>query len=120
MSLSMMSFILVLKRALLLHHVSKLWRYLFQKPENQEPKSQNEKESEPMFDTLFIALKDEVNAAGHMTGVIGGIYHLVDLVGLDYVKDQDAKNAAIDAICEILQAHKNKQVTNAQEPTTTV
>ena len=36
--------------------------------------------------------------------------NLVDVLGhleRDYLRDKDAKNAALDAICEILQAHKD-------------
>lgn len=55
----------------------------------------------------------------HTAGILQQISTLVNIVHVQYMKDADAKNAAIDAICEILQSHKDKVApVNPTEPTT--
>jgi hypothetical protein len=46
----------------------------------------------------------------HTAGILQQIANLTNIVHEQYMKDADGKNAAIDAICEILQTHKNKPV----------
>ena len=43
----------------------------------------------------------------HTAGLLQQIANLVNIVHVQYMKDADGKNAAIDAICEILQSHKD-------------
>jgi hypothetical protein len=57
-----------------------------------------------MFNKLFAAL-------GHITQfrqVTDNLESLLSHFEEDYIKDKDAKNAAISAVIEILEAHKDK------------
>lgn len=45
----------------------------------------------------------------HTAGLLQQIANLVNIVHAQYMKDSDGKNAAIDAICAILQSHKDKE-----------
>ncbi len=42
-----------------------------------------------------------------MTSLMNALQQVVAHLAVDYVKDADAKDLAIDAICEMLQASKN-------------
>ena len=42
----------------------------------------------------------------HTAGVLQQISQILNIVHVQYVKDGDAKNTAIDLICQILQSHK--------------
>jgi hypothetical protein len=44
----------------------------------------------------------------HTAGILQQIANLTNIVHAQYMKDENGKNAAIDAICEILQSHKDK------------
>lgn len=44
----------------------------------------------------------------HTAGLLQQIANITNIVHAQYMKDADGKNAAIDAICEILQSHKDK------------
>jgi hypothetical protein len=46
----------------------------------------------------------------HTAGLLQQIANITNIVNAQYMKDVDGKNAAIDAICEILQSHKAKSV----------
>ena len=43
----------------------------------------------------------------HTAGILQQVANLTNIVNAQYMKDADGKNAAIDAICEILQSHKD-------------
>ena len=58
-----------------------------------------------MIDTLF-QLFHKVHAVEGVTLVLTKIKELLDLLEKDYLKDGNAKNAAIDAIKEILEGCK--------------
>lgn len=47
----------------------------------------------------------------HTAGILQQIANLVNIVNAQYMKDGDGRNAAIDAICELLQSHKDAPVT---------
>jgi hypothetical protein len=59
-----------------------------------------------MLDVLKNLFKDGLQYT-HTAGVLQQIANLVNIVSVQYTKDSDAKNAAIDTICQILQSHKD-------------
>jgi hypothetical protein len=65
-----------------------------------------------MFNTLFqLISKSILNVApmSHFANVITALEEVISLIGPSYVKDGNARDAAIDAIIEILQEHKTKK-----------
>ncbi len=46
----------------------------------------------------------------HTAGLLQQLANITNIVNAQYMKDADGKNAAIDALCEILQSHKDKPV----------
>ena len=46
----------------------------------------------------------------HTAGLLQQIANLTNIVNAQYMKDEDAKNTAIDLICQILQSHKDVAV----------
>lgn len=50
----------------------------------------------------------------HTAGLLQQIANLTNIVNAQYMKDEDAKNTAIDLICQILQSHKDAPV--AKQP----
>jgi hypothetical protein len=60
-----------------------------------------------MFNTIWNSLKEECGLS-EMVSIIHGIKQFTEYFNQDYFADKDAKNAAIDAICQILQEHKDK------------
>lgn len=59
-----------------------------------------------MLDNLRQLFRKELQYA-HTAGVLQQIGNLINIVQAQYMKDGDAKNAAIDAMCELLQSHKD-------------
>ncbi len=59
-----------------------------------------------MFNALFDCFKAGLGIT-HMTSLMNSLQQVVAHLAVDYVKDADAKDLAIDAICEMLQASKN-------------
>lgn len=43
-----------------------------------------------------------------MSALMGHISNVINIFHQDFLKDADAKNAAIDALCELLQQHKDQ------------
>lgn len=60
-----------------------------------------------MFNALFLLFKTGYGI-GHMSEILQSITDILEHFEADYLKDKDAKNAAIDAVIEILQEHKDK------------
>lgn len=58
-----------------------------------------------MFDTMFNALKSETGIA-HKASLMNAINQLLAHFGDDYVKDANVRDAAIDALCDILKSQK--------------
>jgi len=58
-----------------------------------------------MLDKIKDLFKEGLGYA-HTAGILQQIGNMLNIVHVQYMKDGDAKNAAIDAICEILQSHK--------------
>ena len=55
----------------------------------------------------------------HTAGILQQVANLLNIVHVQYMKDADGKNAAIDAVCEILQSHKDAPVvaaTSTEQP----
>jgi len=62
-----------------------------------------------MLDKIKALFKEGLEYT-HTAGILQQIANIVNIVHAQYMKDYDSKNAAIDAICEILQSHKDKEV----------
>ena len=62
-----------------------------------------------MLDTLLSLVKSAGIAQPflHVGNILANLENLVKVIGPDYLKDKDAKNAAIDALISLLQAHKD-------------
>ncbi len=69
-----------------------------------------------MLDKLKELFKEGLGYT-HVAGLLQQLANITNIVNAQYMKDGDAKNAAIDVLCEILQAHKDKivPVENAKE-----
>jgi hypothetical protein len=59
-----------------------------------------------MLDVLKELFKEAFQYT-HTAGTLQQIANLVNILSVQYVKDADAKNAAIDVVCQILQSHKD-------------
>lgn len=66
------------------------------------------KKGNNMLDAIFSAIKSEINGLSHMSDIMKSISDLLEHFEEDYVKDGNARNAAIDAVIQILQNHKSK------------
>ena len=58
-----------------------------------------------MLDKLKDLFKEGLGYT-HVAGILQQVSNLVNIVNVQYVKDVDAKNLAIDLICGLLQSHK--------------
>lgn len=59
-----------------------------------------------MLDKIKSLFKEEFQYS-HMSGLLQQIDSIISLVHAQHMKDESGKNAAIDAICAILQSHKD-------------
>lgn len=59
-----------------------------------------------MLDKIKALFKEGLEYT-HTAGLLQQIANVVNIVNAQYMKESDGKNAAIDAICEILQGHKD-------------
>jgi hypothetical protein len=59
-----------------------------------------------MLDKIKSLFKDGVEYT-HTAGLLQQIANIVSIVHVQYMKDADGKNAAIDHICDLLQSHKD-------------
>ena len=62
-----------------------------------------------MLDAMKELFKEGVQYT-HVAAVLQQLANLVNIVNAQYMKDGDAKNAAIDLICQLLQAHKDAPI----------
>lgn len=70
-----------------------------------------------MLDNLKDLFKEGLQYT-HVAGVLQQIANLTNIVHAQYMKDgSDAKNTAIDLICEVLQNHKDTVVPVLNQPT---
>jgi len=60
-----------------------------------------------MLDTIAKLFKKEFQI-GHMSALLNHIANIVSIFRADFMKDSDSKNAAIDALCELLQQQKDQ------------
>lgn len=59
-----------------------------------------------MLDKIKDLFKKELEYT-HTAGLLQQIANVVNIVQTQYMKDPRGKNVAIDAICELLQSHKD-------------
>jgi hypothetical protein len=69
-----------------------------------------------MLDEMKNLFKDGLQYT-HTAGILQQIANLVNIVHVQYMKDGDAKNTAIDLICQILQSHKETPIVMPQTVT---
>ena len=71
-----------------------------------------------MFNKLFAACGNLF----HFNGSVSLLANIVDHLESDYIKDGNARDAAIDAMCDILQSHKTTAVAtqSVAQPANTV
>lgn len=69
-----------------------------------------------MLDKISTLFKKEYQL-GHMAALMNHVANMVGIFRSDFMKDGDAKNAAIDALCELLQQHKDKGPENEKTAT---
>lgn len=62
-----------------------------------------------MLDKIKVLFKEGLEYT-HTAGLLQQIANITNIVNAQYMKDESGKNAAIDALCEILQSHKDKPV----------
>ena len=80
--------------------------------ETGERKKKKKKKAKQMFNSLWDSLKKKDRLPAFMH-VVGMVRNLCQHFESDFYKDKDAKHAAIDAICEVLQEYKDEL--NGQE-----
>lgn len=81
---------------------NKLWPLPTVKQEDQNPKKENS-----MFDSILGAIKDEAGFA-HKASILNTVNQLIAHFGDNYVKDGNAKDAALDSLCQLLISLKSK------------
>ena len=84
---------------------SKLWQSRTAKLEDQKNQEAKDK---IMFDKIFGSFKDEAGFP-HMVSVMNALNQVVAHFEDQYVKDQNLRNASIDALCELLNSLKKGQ-----------
>lgn len=70
-------------------------------------------EDEKMLDELKNLFKEGLQYT-HTAGIMQQIANVLNIVSTQYMKDGDAKNAAIDILCQILQSHKDVVTTTTE------
>lgn len=60
-----------------------------------------------MLDNIVNMFKKELQL-GHTAALINHVANIVNIFRADFLKDADSKNAAIDAVCELLQQQKDQ------------
>jgi hypothetical protein len=59
-----------------------------------------------MLDNLKELFKEGLGYT-HTAGILQQLANIVNIVNVQYMKDENGKNSAIDIICTILQSHKD-------------
>ena len=59
-----------------------------------------------MLDKLKELFKEGLGYT-HVAGILQQVSNIVNIVNVQYMKDVDAKNLAVDIICGLLQNHKD-------------
>ena len=67
-----------------------------------------------MLDKIKCLFKEGLEYT-HTAGLLQQIANMLNIIHAQYMKDGEGKNRAIDAICELLQSHKDKPIA-ASEP----
>lgn len=67
-----------------------------------------------MLDAIKALFKDGLEYT-HTAGILQQIANITNIVNAQYMRDENGKNAAIDAICALLQTHKDAPVVTSTE-----
>ncbi len=67
-----------------------------------------------MLDKIKDLFKDGLQYT-HTAGIIQQLGNLLQILNAQFMKDENGKNAGIDAVCEILQSHKDLPAIEAQK-----
>jgi hypothetical protein len=59
-----------------------------------------------MLDKISNLFKTELQYT-HTAGLLQQIANVLNILNAQYLKDENGKNAAIDAVCQVLQSHKD-------------
>lgn len=59
-----------------------------------------------MFNLLFSLFKKD--GLSHIANITSYLYSILNIFEVEFQKDKDARNAAIDCIIDILKQHKDK------------
>jgi len=68
-----------------------------------------------MLDKIKVLFKEGLEYT-HTAGLLQQIANLLNIVNAQYMKEADGKNAAIDAVCDLLKSHKDTIVTLERMP----
>lgn len=68
-----------------------------------------------MLDEIKNLFKDGLEYT-HTAGLLQQIANVINIVNIQYMKEAAGKNAAIDAICHLLQSHKDVVVEQPLPP----
>lgn len=60
-----------------------------------------------MLDNILGHFKKEFQL-GHSSALLNHIANVVNIFNKDFMKDVDSKNAAIDALCDLLKTYKDQ------------
>ena len=60
------------------------------------------------FSIIYEAIKSEFGFT-HYADIMNALSCIIDLLAEDYVKDGNMRDAALDALIEVLQSHKSKK-----------
>jgi hypothetical protein len=71
-----------------------------------------------MLDKLKELFKEGLGYT-HVAGILQQVANIVNIVNVQYMKDVDAKNLAIDVICGIIESHKDPIITQEVNDATT-
>lgn len=58
-----------------------------------------------MLDTLSALFKEGLEYT-HLAGLLQQFANITNIINVQYMKNDESKNAAIDALCAMLQKHK--------------
>ena len=67
-----------------------------------------------MLDRIKDLFKDGLGYT-HLAGLLQQLSNITNILNVQYMKDGKAKNEAIDAICALLQAHKEVECCSKEE-----
>jgi hypothetical protein len=60
-----------------------------------------------MIDNILSHFKKDFQL-GHSSALLNHIANIINIINKDFMKEADSRNAAIDALCELLQSYKDQ------------